>query len=56
MSGIMLNILVGIGTKFLTETFVSRMLVHGLKAAAAKTTNKVDDQMVQDVADALGIK
>lgn len=56
MSGIAIKILIGLGTKFLTETFVSRVLVHGLKAAAGKTTNKVDDQMVQDVADALGVK
>ena len=56
MSGLMIKILIGIGGKLLTETFVSRMVVHSLRAAAKKTTNTVDDQMVQNVADALGIK
>lgn len=56
MSEIAIKILFSLGAKFLTESFVSRIVVHALQAASAKTTNKVDDKMVQDVADALGVK
>lgn len=55
-SQLALKIAIGIGTRMLTETFVARMLVHGLQGFVAKTDNKVDDKMVQDVADALGVK
>lgn len=55
-SQLAIKIAIGIATRMFTETFVARMLVHGLQGAAAKTTNKVDDKMVQDVADALGVK
>lgn len=56
MSALAAKIAWSLLSKFITETFASRILVHGMKAAAAKTTNKVDDQMAQDVADALGVK
>lgn len=55
-SQLAIKIAIGIATRMFTETFVARMMVHALQGAAAKTTNKVDDKMVQDVADALGVK
>lgn len=42
--------------KLLTEAFISKMIVHGLRSLAQSTENKVDDQIVSDVASALGVK
>lgn len=39
----------------LTETFVAKMIVHGLRAMADSTENKIDDKIVDDVKEALGV-
>lgn len=55
MTGILLKILAGLVTKLLTETFVARFVIHLLLPLAASTANKVDDQIVKDLAAALGV-
>lgn len=56
MAGILLQILVGVGTKLLTETFLSHLIVHSLRGLTAKSTSPIPAEMVQDLADALGVK
>lgn len=51
---IALKILIGLGVKILTERFVGRAIVHSLRALSNKTSNSIDDSMVDDLADALG--
>ena len=41
--------------RLLSEAFISKMLVHGLRAVAENTENKIDDRVVKDIADALGV-
>lgn len=41
--------------KLLTEAFISKMIVHGLRALADKTSNELDDAVVTDIASALGV-
>jgi hypothetical protein len=52
MEKILMNLL----WKVLTERFASKMIVHGLKLVSDNTDNKVDDQVVKDIADALGVQ
>ncbi len=40
--------------KLLTETFIARGLIRAARAMAEKTTNTLDDGMVDDLAGALG--
>ncbi len=55
MTDVMIKIGWALLTKVLTEAFVSRVLVHGARAVAKSTINKVDDQLVTDLAAALGV-
>lgn len=55
MTGIAIKILVGLGMKLLTETFVSRVLVHAARQVAKSTTNTLDDKLVDDLAAGLGV-
>lgn len=55
MTGIAIKILVGLGMKLLTETFVSRVLVHTARQVAKSTTNTLDDKLVDDLAAGLGV-
>lgn len=55
MMAVLPKIAMAILMRFLTERFVSKMIVHGLGALAKSTENKVDDEIVRDVAEALGI-
>jgi predicted KAP-like P-loop ATPase len=41
--------------KLATETFISKMVVHGLRALSKSTENDIDDKVVKDVAQALGV-
>ena len=54
MIGIMSKIVVSVATKFFyaffTEKLLSKMVVELLRMLARKTTNKLDDSMVEDVA------
>lgn len=56
MSGIAIKILVGLGTRLLTETFVARVVVHTARTLAKKTSNDLDDKLVDDLAMGLGVK
>lgn len=56
MAAMVAKIGMGILMKLLTESFASKVLVYGLNQIAKSTNNKVDDQMVGAVADALGVK
>lgn len=42
--------------KLATEAFIAKMVVHGLKALSRSTENDIDDKVVKDIADALGIQ
>ena len=42
-------------TKLLTETFLSRLVIYSLAAWAKNSENKLDDKVVQAMADALGV-
>lgn len=42
--------------KLASEAFIAKMIVHGLRAIVENTENKIDDKVVSDIADALGVK
>ena len=54
MQEIALKILVGLALKLFTEKFVARTVVRMARSLSAKTTNTLDDGLVNDLADALG--
>lgn len=56
MAGVVSKILVSIAWKLLTETFVARVFVHMGRALAASTKNQLDDKLVDDAAQALGVQ
>lgn len=56
MQEIIIKIGVTMVMKLLTETFVSRGMIRIARSLATKTTNQLDDGMVDDIADALGHK
>jgi hypothetical protein len=56
MGDLLIKMLLGIGRRMLTEALLSRLIVHSSHFLAQKTTNKLDDQMVDTVAEALGVK
>lgn len=49
------KLLVGLVVKLMSETFLSRVLIHCLKAWADTTDNKLDDKVVLAMAEALGV-
>lgn len=51
----MAEILVKLGMRLLSEAFVAKMIVHGGRALADSTENKLDNKMVDAVAEALGV-
>ena len=55
MTEVLLKIAIALATKIMTETFISRVLIHLLKAWSDQTENKLDDKVVQAIADALGV-
>lgn len=55
MANILLSIMVGIGSKLLTERFMSALIVRSLRALADRTENKIDDKLVSDLAQALEV-
>lgn len=56
MADIAIRILIGLGTKIMTETFLAKVVVHSLKALVARTDSKFDDQLITDLAEALGVQ
>lgn len=42
-------------TKLITETFLSRLLIEGLRAWARQTKNHMDDRLVEEAAKAFGV-
>lgn len=55
MTDIAIKVLVGLGMKLLTDTFIARVVVHTLRAGAKKTAWDLDDKLVDDLADGLGV-
>jgi len=55
MGNAILKILLGLLTKLLTERFVARLTVRLLYFLAVQTPFKVDDGIVDDIAEGLGI-
>lgn len=55
MTGVVIGILTSIAGRFLTERFFARILVDGLSYMANKSTNKLEKEVVNAVADALGV-
>jgi hypothetical protein len=56
MGAAMEKILMSLMWKILTERFAAKMIVHGLHLIADSTANKVDDKIVTDIKDALGVQ
>ena len=54
MQTVLLKIAETVLLKLITETFLCRLLIRTLRGVAERTTNKLDDGMVNDLADALG--
>ncbi len=55
MSDLAIKILIGLAGKLLTESFLSRVLVHGAQQLSKSTANTLDDKLVADFATALGV-
>jgi hypothetical protein len=55
MQEIALKIVIAIVTKWMTETVMARVLIACLEAWAKTSENKLDDKVVQAMADALGV-
>lgn len=49
------KMLIGMIAKFLTETFLAKILIYSLQAWSKDTENKLDDKVVSAMADALGV-
>ena len=45
----LLKIVANLGLKLLTETVISKLVIYALEAAAKKSTNKLDDSIVETV-------
>lgn len=56
MSDLIIKAAWGLLSKLLTEAFLGRALVYSLSSVAKSTANKLDDQIVGAVAEALGVK
>lgn len=56
MGTIIAKLLVGLGMKLITERVFAKMFVLSARALADKTTNKIDNEMVETIAEALDVK
>jgi hypothetical protein len=52
----MQQIVIKLLLKLVTETFISKLVVHGTRELAKSTKNELDDKMADAVAEALGVK
>jgi len=50
---VIINILLSIGMKLFTEQFICKILLIALKKISASTENKIDDEIVKAVEDAV---
>lgn len=55
MSATLTTLFWGLLAKLLTEGFVYKVMIRGLWWASQKTTNEMDDGMVEDAAKALNV-
>ena len=55
MQNVILKIIISLITKILTENFVAKMTVRLLWQLSQMTDSKVDDGIVTDIAEALGV-
>ncbi len=56
MQAILAKIAAALVVKLMTETFVAKFVIHLLQPAVKSTKNQVDDKIVSDLAEALGVK
>lgn len=56
MSIILARIAMTLLTKLITETFLAKLLIEGLRAWARQTENHYDDKVVEAAAEAFGIE
>jgi len=56
MSSLIAKVFVAMLAKLVTEKFFSKTIVYSLRAIAKSTDNKLDDQIVWAVAEALDVK
>jgi hypothetical protein len=54
MQELVIKMILALVMKLLTERFIARTIIHALRVVAEWTTNKLDDDMVDDIAEALG--
>lgn len=55
MASLLAKLGIGIITKLMTEVFFSKLLVAALRAWAKQTENHYDNQVVEAIAEALGV-
>jgi hypothetical protein len=55
MTSLLAKVAVSLGAKLITETFLSKLLIEGLRAWSAQTENSHDDRVVEAIAQALGV-
>ena len=55
MQNMIIKMIIGLVTRLLTEKFIARLTVRLLWFFASQTENKVDDGIVHDIAEALGV-
>jgi hypothetical protein len=56
MSDIIMRMLVAIGTRFMTQAFLSKMIVYLLRTAADWSKKTLAEEIVDAIADALEVK
>jgi hypothetical protein len=56
MTALLARIGVSLLTKLITETFLAKLLIEGLRAWARTTANRYDDKVVEAAAAAFGIE
>lgn len=54
MQDLVIKLVISMAMRLLTEKFLARSILRGCRALAEKTSNALDDGMVDDLADALG--
>lgn len=55
ISSALAGIAVSMLAKLVTETFLARLVIEGLRAWAKQTANEFDDRLVEEAAKAFGI-
>jgi hypothetical protein len=55
MSAILAKIAISLLTKLITETFLARLIIEGLRVWARQTENTFDDKVIEEAARAFGV-